>query len=240
MNEDSIPRAYKLGRQEFCGREFLVSKDVLIPRPETEEMVEMVLSLAGKAFLPGVKAPERVLPEKPKILDVGTGSGCVAVTLKLELPEAEVTALDISEKALKMARKNAKKLGAKIEFFLSDLLAIYRGGEHEESGDASSEKKHPFFDVTTANLPYVFRDWEWLKEPESASLKYEPEIALYAEDGGLKTIFRLLKEARGFTKYLVLEADPCQFEAIILRAKDEGLKLIRRGSFQLVFVFGES
>ena len=72
MNED-YPKAYKDGKAEFYGREFMVSPDVLIPRPETETMVEMVLSLAGKAYLPGVKAPERKLPKNPKILDVGRG-----------------------------------------------------------------------------------------------------------------------------------------------------------------------
>ena len=96
----------------FYGRDFEINSDVLIPRPETEMMVDAVLNLAGKVYLPGVKPTPRVLPENFNILDVGTGSGCIAITLALELPEAKVTACDISKKALVVAKKNAKKLGA--------------------------------------------------------------------------------------------------------------------------------
>ena len=106
--------AYSRGYQNFYGRDFLVTPDVLIPRPETEQIIDTVLDLAGKPYLPGVKPNPRVLPEKPIILDVGTGSGCIAVTLALELPEAKVYASDISEAALEITKKNASKFGASI------------------------------------------------------------------------------------------------------------------------------
>ena len=83
---------------DFYGRDFIVNPDVLIPRPETEQMIDMVLSLVGESFLPGVKPSEARLPKTIKILDVGTGSGCVAITLKLEIPEATLEATDVSEK----------------------------------------------------------------------------------------------------------------------------------------------
>ena len=228
MKESKKPKAYTEGRAEFYGREFLVTPDVLIPRPETEAMVDMVLSLAGKSYLPGVAVPDAVLPANPRILDVGTGSGCVAVTLKLELPGAEVTACDVSEKALKVAMENAEKLGVGggetgVKFVKSDLL--------------SALKKRDEFDVIVANLPYVDRSWEWLDE---GALEYEPDLALYAEDGGLEIIFRLLEEVQGRTKYLIIEADPCQHEKIVSFAEKRDYKLLRINGFQLLFVFGES
>ena len=116
-----LPKAYKNGYQDFYGRDFLVTPDVLIPRPETEQIIDAILNLAGKPYLPGVKPAPRVLPENPVILDVGTGSGCIAITIKKELPEAEVYATDISEKALKIAQKNAAKHGAPISFIISHL-----------------------------------------------------------------------------------------------------------------------
>ena len=214
MNEGSWPKAYKDGVQEFFGREFLVSPDVLIPRPETEAMVEMVLSLAGKEYLSGVAVPERVLPERPRILEVGTGSGCVAVTLKLELSEAEVFACDVSLPALKVARENAKRWGALVEFEKSDLLEKYEG-----------EK----FDVIVANLPYVDRSWPWLQ-----NLEFEPDLALYAEDGGLEIIFRLLKQAQNRANYLIIEADPCQHEKIKEEIKKYKYEVIKINNYQLL------
>lgn len=227
MSEGYWPRAYKEGVQEFFGREFLVSPEVLIPRPETEAMVEMVLSLAGKSYLPGVAVPPAVLPERPRILDVGTGSGCVAVTLKLELPEAVVMACDVSLPALEVARKNAEKWGVLggetgVEFRESDLLCAY--GKCDK------------FDVVVANLPYVDRGWEWLNRE---ALGCEPEVALYAGDGGLEVIFRLLEQVQGRTRYLIVEADPCQHEEIISRARSGDYEFVRKSGYQLLFIFRE-
>ena len=105
--------------KDFYGRELYITKDVLIPRPETEQIIDTVLSLAGKPFLPGVRATKRVLKKHPIILDVGTGSGCIAITLALEIPEAKVYASDISEQAIKVAQKNASRLNAPINTIIS-------------------------------------------------------------------------------------------------------------------------
>ena len=109
--------------KDFYGRNFYVTPDVLIPRPETEQLIDMVLNLAGESYLPGVKPSKRKLPEHPRILDVGTGSGCIAITLQLNIPKAEIIATDISESALKIAQKNAIKYGIDPHLFIiSDLL----------------------------------------------------------------------------------------------------------------------
>lgn len=187
------PEAYARGVSDFYGRDFLVTPDVLIPRPETEQIIDTVLNLAGKPYLPGVKPASRVLPENPVILDVGAGSGCIAVTIKKELPEATVYASDISKEALKIAQKNADKHSAPIYFIISHLCQNVNIGP----------------DVIVANLPYVDKNWDWL---DKKALSYEPAIALYAEDHGLKLIKELIDTAT--SKYLILEADPCQHNEI--------------------------
>ena len=215
MNVDS------LRTRDFYGREFEISPDVLVPRPETEQMIDCFKSLMGQAILPGVKPPKRRLSKHPRVLDVGTGSGIIAITAKLEAPEAEVVAVDISRPALKIAKRNAGQLGAEVKFLESDLMENVEGE----------------FEVILANLPYVDRSWEWLKEPESVALKDEPEIALYAEDGGLEVIFRLIKQTRGRTKYLVLEADPCQHKRLKEFAKKHGFIEVETRGFQVMLDF---
>ena len=201
--------------KDFYGREFVINSDVLVPRPETEQMIDTVLNLVGKPYLPGVKPGEAVLPEDLTILDVGTGSGCVAVTLKLELPEATVVASDISEKALEVARENAKRLRAEVEFVQANLMD---GIEIQP-------------DLVVANLPYVDENWEWI---DKEALSKEPSIALYAEDGGLALIYRLIDQvSERCIKHLVLEADPCQHERIENYAKKKGLTLCETRGFIL-------
>jgi len=212
----SAQEIYKHGVMDFYGRDFMVTPDVLIPRPETEMMVDAVLDLAGKPFVAGVKPSRRVLNEVPRILDVGTGSGCIAVTLGLELVEAKITAVDISDTALRAARENARMMGAKVQFLKSDLMEDVRGD----------------FDVVVANLPYVDRDWEWL---DTKALSIEPELALYAENGGCALIFELIRQASNRTKFLILEADPSQHDRIIDFAKQEGFSLREARGFALVF-----
>lgn len=199
----------------FYGQDYIISPDVLIPRPETEMMVDAVLNLVGKSYLPGVKPNKAVLPQDLTIIDVGTGSGCVAITLKLKLPDAKVVATDISEKALKIAEENADNLGAKIEFLLSDLL---------EEVDINP-------DLIVANLPYVDENWEWV---DKEALSKEPALALYADNGGLELIYRLIDQVvEHGVKHLVLEADPCQHERIINYAKEKGLTLRETRGFIL-------
>lgn len=176
------PIAYILGTKEFYGRDFRVTPDTLIPRPETEAIIDLVKEIPLKT---------------PKIIDVGTGSGCIAITLKLEIPNSEVLAVDISETALEVAKQNANTLQAELSFKKSDLLTEVDG----------------VFDVIVANLPYVDRNWDWL----SPELAFEPEKALYSDDFGLQDIKRLVLQAEPkITEqgYLILESDLSQHKAI--------------------------
>ncbi|MBQ6130273.1 methyltransferase domain-containing protein [Candidatus Saccharibacteria bacterium] len=247
------PLAYQTNQAEFYGRRFFVTPDVLIPRPETEMAIDAVLNLAGRPILPGVKPGARQLPERPHILDVGTGSGVIAITLKLELPEAEILATDLSKKALQVAQTNATRLGANLNFLQSDLLAFLdppaplsqrsdrptapfcSADEIPETFDKTPEP----FDLIVANLPYVDQTWSWL---DCDALSAEPDLALYADDSGLSLIFRLLteiaeKSALAKDGFLVLEADPCQHERLINRARTLRFTLLETRGFQLVFQF---
>ncbi len=158
------PVAYITGKKEFFGFEFKVEKGVLIPRPETELLVEVVY--------------ERIKnKESLKIVDVGTGSGCIAITLcKLTGGKHRITAVDISEKALKVARENAQRLNCPVEFKKSDLLSEVEGK----------------LDVVVSNPPYIsLKD----KRVEKEVVKFEPAVALFAGETGLEVIERLIKEA---------------------------------------------
>lgn len=214
MNENS-PEAYKRGVQDFYGRDFIVNPGVLIPRPETEMIVDMVLNLVGRPYLPGVKPSAAKLPEDLTIVDVGTGSGCIAITLKLELPEAKVMGVDISEGALKVARENAKKYEADVELIKSDLL-----------GAVDFQP-----DLVVANLPYVDESWKWL---DKEALSHEPKIALYANDGGLELIYKLINQVvERKIKHLILEADPSQHERIVDFASKKGFNLAEARGFAI-------
>jgi release factor glutamine methyltransferase len=167
------PVPYLLGEAPFYGRTFQVSPAVLIPRPETEMLVA-----AAKAWAAGRNAPAgRGL----RLADVGTGSGCLAITLALELPEARVTAVDISAAALAVAQANGQRhgLAGRLQFVQSDLLLAV----------ASS------FDLIVANLPYVTES-EWTRLPDGVKL-YEPAIALKGGADGLDLVRRLLVQANG-------------------------------------------
>lgn len=179
------PVQHIIGRQEFYGREFIVNRLVLIPRPETEHLVEAVLGLHP--------APQR-------ILDIGTGSGILAVTLALELTNAPVTATDISTAALAVAQKNAEQLGVaeRIRFVAADLFATL--GEER-------------FDCIVSNPPYV-GSGEVL-EPQVR--EFEPATALYAGEDGLSVYRRLIPEAREHLNlggHLLLEIGHGQRDAI--------------------------
>jgi len=160
------PVAYLVGEREFWSRPFAVDARVLVPRPDTETLVEHAL-----IFL-----RERTAP---RVLDVGTGSGAIAVTLAAERPDARVVATDISIEALEVAAVNSARHQVEVELHAGDLLAALPAAE-------------PPFDLIAANLPYVaFADRESLA-PE---LLREPEAALFAKDGGLALLKRLILEA---------------------------------------------
>jgi len=194
------PLAYIIGFQEFYGRRFLVNPDVLIPRPETEEIIEQL------KILP--------LPDNATLLDVGTGSGAIAITAALERPHLRVQACDISTKALETAEHNAERLGAQhITFFISNLL----------------EQAHQSYDIIVANPPYVAPDWH--RSPET---NYEPQLALLANDSGLELIKKLLVQAKTHLKkdgFMLLEADPRQHTAIIQEAQSGGFKVVAQEHF---------
>ena len=210
-----------ISKANFYGRDFIVTKDVLIPRPETEQLIDAVLNLAGVAYLPGVKPSPRKLPQNPTILDVGTGSGCIAITLAKELPDATIYATDISAPALKIAQKNAAKHSAPITLIISHLLKKI------------NNNTIPTPDIIVANLPYVDETWDWL---DKQALAAEPSIALYAEDHGLHLIKQLITQAATLhIQYLILEADPCQHQEIKQYAKKAGFQHLETRGFILTF-----
>jgi release factor glutamine methyltransferase len=191
---DRTPIAYIVGHKEFYGRLFKVNPATLIPRPESETIITILKELTAQTAINLSQSP-------PRLVDIGTGSGCLGITAKLEMPELEVTLVDVSRQALRVAETNAKELHAEVIMTRSDLLHSY-----------------PFVaDYIVANLPYV--DPEWERSPET---NYEPALALFAADDGLALINKLLQQAPLHLKsggYILLEADPRQHAAIIKTAK---------------------
>lgn len=191
------PLQYLTGRQEFYGLDLRVTTDTLIPRPETERLVEAVLgavagtaagnaagNAAGAAIGTAVGAAAGPLPRGGlRILDVGTGSGAIALALAAHLPSARVTACDISAAALEVARENAGRLrlSERVDFVLSDLLA-------------APELRGPGgFDIVVSNPPYVATAEAATLQPEV--LRHEPHTALFAGTDGLDIYRRLLPQA---------------------------------------------
>jgi release factor glutamine methyltransferase len=181
------PVQYITGEQEFYGLKFCVTPDVLIPRPETEHLVETALAHANKG-------------EQLRIADVGTGSGAIAVALAHALPNARITALDVSSAALDVARENAAKhrVAVRIQFVESDLLAGVSGAS---------------FDMIVSNPPYVAESE--VLEPQVRD--FEPIIALYAGADGLSVYRRLVPQADGALKpggWLLMEMGHGQHDAL--------------------------
>ena len=181
------PIQYITGETEFYGLPFLVTPDVLIPRPETEHLVEKVIELASDFAA-------------PRIVDVGTGSGAIAVALAHKLPHASITATDISLRALALAEENAKSNGASIRFLVGDLLAPTEGER---------------FEIIVSNPPYVA-----MSDRDSLDVEvrdYEPALALFAGEDGLEVYRRLIPaafEALTPGGFLVLEIGYSQSPAI--------------------------
>lgn len=193
---DRVPLAYILGYKEFYGRRFAVSPKVLVPRPESEDMISLFLTLTANEIAPKT------------LIDVGTGSGCLGITAKLERPELRVILSDLSGDALQVAQKNAEALGAAVTTQKRSLL---RG--HIEP-----------LDYIFANLPYVDADWETAPE-----IRHEPKMALFAKEHGLALIYQLLDQMPQHLNQsgiVLLEADPVQHATIIDHAEARGLQLI--------------
>jgi release factor glutamine methyltransferase len=178
-----IPAQYVTGHQEFWGMDLIVSPAVLIPRPETEHLVEAALEL--------VNSRRGSVPAR--FLDVGTGSGCIALALAKELPQADIHATDISASALEIARANAARHGldGRIQFHQTDLLQGFEPGS---------------FDVIVSNPPYVGESEE--DQVQLEVRKYEPRNAVFAGSTGLEIIERLIPQANTVLKpggWLVME-----------------------------------
>ena len=193
------PLQYVVGHTEFYGRRFAVREGVLIPRPETEELVRWIA--------------ESPAPDNPAVLDVGTGSGCIAVTLARLIPGARVTAVDISEKALSIARENARRLDAEVDFRQGDALGELFPGQREQ------------FDLIVSNPPYIPRR-------EKASMRvnvtgYEPAEALFVEDDDPLIFYRAI--ARN-ARRLLRPGGRLYFE-IHENFADETLRMLTREGF---------
>lgn len=204
LRRDRTPIAYIVGHKEFYGRQFKVTPATLIPRPESEAMIDLLKKYLGN-------------PVNKKLADVGTGSGCLGITAKLEFPELDITLLDTSRHALHVAEGNAAAHHAAVSLLHSDLL-----------------ERYPFAaDCILANLPYV--DEEWERSPETA---HEPAVALFASSGGLHLINRLLAQTSTFLGkhgLLILEADPRQHARITHKAEALELKLLEVAGFAVAF-----
>lgn len=186
------PVAYLVGEKEFMGLSFKVTPDVLIPRPETEILVEAGISLASKM-------------NRPTIIDVGTGSGAIAISLAKYLEnQPQLFATDISEAALRIARLNADRLKARVFFLASDMLSGLKNK----------------VDLIISNPPYVER---------GNLLKYEPQIALDGGIDGLSFYRKIFSQSQPFLSkngFLLLEMGAGQFEAISEIAKRQGFSSI--------------
>ncbi len=159
--KNCTPIQYVLGYEWFCNQKFLVNKNVLIPRPETEELVDYITKNVTEG-----KVSTNNLEDKLKILDIGTGSGCIAVSLKNNLPTAEVWATDISNDALSVAKENAQRQRADVFFIKDDIL-----------NSKISEKD---FDIIVSNPPYIPMDEA---DGIAKGVKdFEPNIALFTEE----------------------------------------------------------
>lgn len=194
------PMAYILGEREFYGRMFDVNSHVLIPRPETEHLVEAAIEK---------------LPLQGKLWDLGTGSGAIAITIALERPDAKISASDISKEALQTAYKNAEKLGAKVAFAYGSWF------------EAHSIKSMQTFDVIVSNPPYIEHDDEHLKQGD---LRHEPQMALTDFSDGLSCIRQLASGAFAYLAeggWLLMEHGYNQGEAVRAILKKQGFTYIQ-------------
>ncbi|HEY6144251.1 MAG TPA: peptide chain release factor N(5)-glutamine methyltransferase [Flavobacterium sp.] len=166
--KQEIPIQYLLGKTSFYGLDFEVNENVLIPRPETEELVEWIINSNSKI--------ERL--KDLKILDIGTGSGCIAISLAKNIPNAQVFAIDVSEKALATAQKNAVINDVNVSFLLKNIL---------ETEDLEQQ-----FDIIVSNPPYV-RDLEKVEIKKNV-LDNEPHLALFVDDNDALIFYRKIAE----------------------------------------------
>lgn len=194
------PVQYVLGRAEFCGRWFNVRPGVLIPRPETEELCAWITA-------------DSKASASPKVLDIGTGSGCIAITLQLDMPESKVTAWDISADALDVARENAQQLGANVNFVKLDALNAKPEGE---------------WDVIVSNPPYICEKEK--KDMAVNVLEHEPHTALFVPDADpllfYRAITRLAVQTLSKGGRLYFEINPIYADDTCRMMRAEGMSAV--------------
>ena len=210
--EKAEPVQYVLGVADFCGRQFHVAPGVLIPRPETAELCHLIEKC-------GVGSEERDY----RILDIGTGSGCIAITLALDIADAQVTAWDISDAALSIAEGNAKKLGANVVFEHQDAL----NNPHHPTPNTH----HPTpWDVIVSNPPYICR--KEADEMEQNVLKYEPDTALFVPDDDPLLFYRHIMDyavsALRSGGRLYYEINPIYADSIVDRLQQIGFVSVQK------------
>lgn len=195
------PLAYIRGKTEFYGREFVINQDVLEPRPESEAMIDLLKDLVDD---------EGLSPKKLLIADVGTGSGALGITAKLELPDSQVELLDIDSKALKVAKVNVDKFTLDVNITESDLL----------------EKSSCDYNVLLCNLPYVPDEFQI-----NLAASHEPKLAIYGGQDGLdvyRQLFLQLDERSYRPLYILCEALPPQ-HAELAQLAAKGGYILRKG-----------
>ena len=182
------PIQYVLGQADFCGRTFLVNEHVLIPRPETEELCRWIISevRGEKQEVRG----ERIEARDYSALDVGTGSGCIAITLAAEMPGAEVTAWDISKEALAVARENAKRTDVHVSFEQVDVLNIPHFSSLISLTYGQSVALRTHFSLIISNPPYICNKERVTMEANV--LEHEPHTALFVPDDDPLLFYRAI------------------------------------------------
>ena len=202
---DNEPVQYVLGVADFCGRQYHVEPGILIPRPETEHLCRLITERANS---------QKPIANGLKVLDIGTGSGCIAITLALDIPNSQVTAWDISPIALRVAKGNAEQLGAQVNVVENDMLQ-------------QTYQVAPQWDLIVSNPPYIC-DSE-AEEMDANVLDYEPEIALFVpDDDPLKfyvPIMNLAQSALHPGGQLWLETNPLYEEIIEERLLELGFNV---------------
>jgi release factor glutamine methyltransferase len=210
--EQEIPIQYIIGKTEFFGLPFHVNKEVLIPRPETEELVEQVLKKVSLIKTCNSSKNETIKEKQLKVLDIGTGSGCIAISLKKQLPSSEVSALDVSNKALRVAKKNAFLNNVDINFVHQDIL---------KTNDLDK-----LYDVIISNPPYV-RELE-KKEIKNNVLNNEPHIALFVDNKNPLLFYNKIAE---LAKKFLIKNGQLHFEINQYLGK-ETIKLLAEKGFK--------
>lgn len=242
------PIAYIRGKTEFYGRDFFVNKHVLEPRPESETMIDLLKQIIATPEQTHVKGrtshtqevkitknhlckvrPFTTLTSEvglPVVVDVGTGSGALAVTAKLEIPDLKVIAIDIDEKCLDVARSNAKKLNARIEFHQGNLLAPL---SHIRFTHGREKSEY----AVLANLPYVPDSYEINEAAMS-----EPRIAIFGGEDGLdlyRNMFDQIKKLDQKPEYILTESLPFQHQELAKIAGTRGYALRQTDDFIQLF-----